>query len=327
MEAGKTIRLVATFVVGVVLVTGAALIYLVAKEPREEHAPIRQWLPGPSRLPTPPAHVGSSEIENAAGPPASSPISMQASEFEAYSPAASATSPSAGSRNRHTAGYHSGSTPTQISSNSALPTRIASSGVPAGLEPPTTDPPNVVRHQAGTEDDKALALAAQPHRVTLPAGTPLTVKLTKGLSTDQTKQGQFFQAILASPIIRDGFVLAETGSAVTGEVVRAKRAGLFGRAPELRLTLLDIHASDNQVARIQTTLWDYTGRSHNVVTGTFRSAMGAVTGAVQGAARGSGITSQQKNAAVNGRTILVPANTVLEFRLLAPVSLTERFHQ
>ena len=307
---------------------GAALIYLVAKEPREEHAPIRQRLPGPSRLPTPPTHERTSETEDAARPPASSPVSMEASEFEAYSPSTSTATLAAGSRNRHTTGYHSSSTPLQTSSSSTLPTTIASSsGVPAGLEPLNTDPPGLVQHPMGAQDDKALALAAQPHRVTLPAGTPITVKLTQALSTDQAKPGQLFQATLTSPILRDGFVLAEAGSLVTGEVVRAKRAGLFGRAPDLRLMLIDIHASDNQVARIHTTFWDDTGRSHNVVSGTLRSAMGAVTGAVQGAARGSGIVSQQKSSVVSDRTIFLPANTVLDFRLVAPVSLTERFHQ
>jgi hypothetical protein len=155
----------------------------------------------------------------------------------------------------------------------------------------------------------------------------LTVKLAEPLSTDQSKEGQYFRATLAVPVVEDGFVIADAGSGVTGEVVESRHPGLFGRAPDLRLTLVQIRTTDNQVVRVETISWNDRGRSRNPVTGTIRSAVGAV-GALTGAVHSNGVLAPQntQTAAANGHNVLLPANTVLEFRLAAPVSLTEHTH-
>jgi hypothetical protein len=143
--------------------------------------------------------------------------------------------------------------------------------------------------------------------VTLYAGTPVNITLWETVSTDQAKKGRYFRAILASSIVKDGLIIAQAGSAVTGQVVTSKGTGLFGHRPELRLTLCDIRTTDNQVVRIQTYQWDEKGRSHHLVTGPFRSAFDVL-------------------AARNPGTLVLPPNTALQFRLAAPVSITERPH-
>jgi hypothetical protein len=147
--------------------------------------------------------------------------------------------------------------------------------------------------------------APERHTMTLFPGTPINVTLGETISTDETKRGGYFRAILASPIVKDGFIIAEAGSAVRGQVVASKGTGLFGRRPELRLTLCDIRTTDNQLVRIQTYQWDEKGRSHHAVTVPFRSAFDVL-------------------AARNPGTLLLPPNTALQFRLIAPVSITER---
>ncbi len=167
----------------------------------------------------------------------------------------------------------------------------------------------------------------RPRTLTVARGTPVNVKLEEPLSTEQAKKGKLFHASLASPIVTDGFVVAQAGSGVTGKVLESRRAGVFGRRPELQLVLLDIQATDKQVVPVQTGTWDDTGRAHNPLESTMRSAVGAVSGAVTGAARGSGMMPEQcDRCESSSRIIMLPANTTLQFRLVAPVLVTERKH-
>jgi hypothetical protein len=153
----------------------------------------------------------------------------------------------------------------------------------------------------------------------------LTVKLTEPLSTDHAKAGQYFRATLAVPLTRNGVVIADAGSGVTGEVVAAKRLGMFGRAPDLRLVLVELRTTDNQIVHIQTSSWDARGRGYNPVSGTVRSAFGAVSGALAGAARGSGLVAEDDGARFTGsRNVFLPANSILEFQLATPLSVIER---
>lgn len=214
----------------------------------------------------------------------------------------------------------------------ASPSPSAASFKRAPIEQPTTALSSWSTSQStpilSQSDDAAgkpasAATAARPHTVTLWSGTPLTVKLIDPLSTERVKEGQYFHATLASPIVRDGFVIAEAGSGVTGKVITSKHAGLFGHAPDLRLVLVELRTTDNQLVHVQTTSWDDRGRGHNLVSGTVRSAFGAVSGAVTGAVRGSGLLAEDRSS-TDGRNVFVPSNSILEFRLAAPVSLTER---
>jgi hypothetical protein len=172
------------------------------------------------------------------------------------------------------------------------------------------------------------ASAPQPHVVTLWSGTPLLVKVADTLSTDRARKGQLFRATLQSPVVSDGVTIAEAGAAVTGQVIESKRAGKFGSAPDLRLILVDIHSTDNQTVRVETVSWNDRGRSHNPVTGPIRSAIGAVSGVVTRASRDGAIVPEQSSEAAvrNGRDLILPANAVLQFRLAAPVSVTEQAH-
>ena len=159
----------------------------------------------------------------------------------------------------------------------------------------------------------------EPHTVTLSSGTILKVRLTQPVSTDGGSKGQLFNATLLSPIVQDGYVIADSGAPVTGEIVESKRAGKFGGTADLQLVLVEMHTTDQQDVRIESTSWNDHGRSHRLITAPFR-VLGALSGS-----HGSG--AQEYNvAAVHGRNITLPADTVLQFELAAPVSLTEHVH-
>ena len=58
-----------------------------------------------------------------------------------------------------------------------------------------------------------------PNKVTIPAGTLLTVRLGEKLSTERNQPGDQFSAVLDQPLVIDGFVLAERGSKAQGRIV------------------------------------------------------------------------------------------------------------
>jgi hypothetical protein len=90
----------------------------------------------------------------------------------------------------------------------------------------------------------------EPNRVTLPAGMSITVRMNEALSPDRNAQGDVFSGTLEKPVTADGFVIAERGARVRGEVVDAKR-----EIPELTIRLKEISTSDGQRVQIVSEAW------------------------------------------------------------------------
>ena len=63
-----------------------------------------------------------------------------------------------------------------------------------------------------------VAAPAQPHVVTLPSGTSISIRMGETLSTDHNFSGDTFRASLDRPIVQDGFIIAEKGSKVLGKI-------------------------------------------------------------------------------------------------------------
>lgn len=330
MEAARAIRLVAVFVVGVVLAMGGAMIYSVAAQMRQQRASLNQSVPqtvasgGPQAASvtetSAPQPETTSSVVRVPIPPPDEPSEAyvqvpQATVVHAPAlppPAAPASKLAINTRPRLS--NPAPGLPAEPASFNPASINPSSSGRPSTVQPWTTQPVESTIAANNPPGAVASAPAPQPHTVTLWSGTPLTVKLDQPLSTDQVKEGQYFRATLTVPVVQDGFVIADAGSGVTGEVIEARRAGLFGRAPNLRLVLKQIRATDDQVVPIETISWNDRGRRRNPVAGTVRTFAGAFSQAWVG-----------EEPFVNGlhHNLVLPANTILEFKLAAPVSLTE----
>src|SRR5215831_13508472 len=78
----------------------------------------------------------------------------------------------------------------------------------------------------------ATPLAAQPPReITLPAGTPISVRLGQSLDTKRDRPGAPFVAHLASPVMHGGQIVIPRGAPCRGHLVESKPSGrLTGRA-------------------------------------------------------------------------------------------------
>jgi len=329
VDSAKTIRLVAISVAAIVIAVGSAMIYSLARQMREQQAPHFATQPQPapaersslsgaaSTSPNRGAAEGTSVVEVTTRrlsrglsqayvrPPEMTVLHVDAAENRPRMPEIQAPSYAA-VRAPHLP-------PLKAPASDPATAQLVSAARVTPAPWPYNEP--VLKPASG-------ATAARAHTVTLWSGTPLRVKLVDSLSSDRAKEGEYFHATLATPIVRDGFVIAEPGSGATGKVIASRHAGMFGRAPDLRLVLVELRTTDNQVVHVQTMPWDDRGRGHNLVSGTVRSAFGAVSGAVSGAARGSGLVAQERTS-TDSRNVFLARNSLLEFRLAAPVSLTE----
>jgi hypothetical protein len=179
--------------------------------------------------------------------------------------------------------------------------------------------------------------APQPRTVTLPAGTNVVIRLAESLSPEHNYTGDTFRATLESPIITDGFVIAEKGSKVLGKIVNAQKPGRVQGVAELTLALTEINTSDGQRVKINTSAWNKkgaksTGQDGGKIAGG--AALGAIIGAIAGGGKGAAIGAGAGGAAgtgavlaSRGKTITLPIETRLTFRLTNPVTITENLNR
>ena len=173
-----------------------------------------------------------------------------------------------------------------------------------------------------------------PRQVVLEAGSPITIRLVQGLSTEYASSGEVFQATLADPLICDGLVVAERGARVTGRITDAKQAGRFNGVSLLELRLIDFLTADGQRIPISSDPWlkrgDSTGRGSAAKIGG-GAALGAVIGAIAGGGLGAAIGATAGGGAgagaaaiTGGKPVTIPNETVIRFRLASMVRITER---
>jgi len=85
----------------------------------------------------------------------------------------------------------------------------------------------------------------------VPAGTQLTVRLAKRLSSSSARGGESFAAVLDQPVVVRGRVLLNRGAAILGKVLAARASSPPERLGYLRLTLLQIEL-DGGTAQLET---------------------------------------------------------------------------
>jgi hypothetical protein len=210
---------------------------------------------------------------------------------------------------------------------------------PGGAQQPQYAPvPDVA--QVTPETPLPAAQAAQPSQprqpqtVTIAAGTNLTVRLGEAISTKDKVAGDSFRGTLEQPVVMNGFVIADKGSPVTGRVVSAQRGGHLSGSSGMSLQVTEINTTDRQTVRVQTSPWEKKGESNtagNVAKIGGGAAVGAIIGAIAGGGKGAAIGAAGGGAAgtgvaaaTGGKPTVVPIETLITFRLAAPVTITEQ---
>ncbi len=176
---------------------------------------------------------------------------------------------------------------------------------------------------------------AIPSRVTIPAGTWLTVRVDQPVSSDHNHAGDAFTATLTSPVVANGIVVARRGQTLAGRVTETAKAGFVKGTSRLGVELIDLSIVDGQRVPIKTTLMKYEGGRS---IGRDATAIGATTGigaAIGGAAAGgfgAGLGAIAGAGAsvigvlsTRGRSTEIYPETAITFQLSEPVDIsTER---
>jgi len=171
--------------------------------------------------------------------------------------------------------------------------------------------------------------AVLPQTLTVPAGTIVRVRVDDWLSSDRSVTGDSFSAVLEDPIVVGGWVVARRGQAQTGRISSVKK----GRSSALGVDLPELTLVDGQQLPLQTQLFQAAGgradRGRDVAIVGTTTGMGAVIGEIAGggvgAAIGAGLGATAGIIGVkstDGRPAVIAPETVLSFRLQAPVTIS-----
>jgi len=171
-------------------------------------------------------------------------------------------------------------------------------------------------------------LAPQP--VTLPEGTVLTVRLNETVSSKKNSAGDRFTATVAEPVEMDGKVVIPKGASVTGTVTDAKSLGKIKGSATLRLVLDSVTINDSKYdIRTSAVARHEKGKGKRTAEfGGGGAGAGALIGALAGGGKGAGIGALVGGGAgvaggafTGNKDIVLPAETMLSFKLLQPVEV------
>jgi len=171
-----------------------------------------------------------------------------------------------------------------------------------------------------------------PSRLTLQAGTFLTVRVDQTLSSDKNQTGDEFSATLTQPVIAGGVVVAQPGQMLGGRVAEAQKAGRVTGVSRLAVQLTDLTLVDGQQVPIETELTKLTGptsrgRDAGVIVGSGATgaAVGAAAGLGVGAAIGAGAGAIAGTVGVlltRGHPTVIYPESMLTFRLSEPITIS-----
>jgi hypothetical protein len=169
-----------------------------------------------------------------------------------------------------------------------------------------------------------------PQKVTIPAGTSLSVRLVDTIDSEKNQPGETFRATLNSPLSVEGEIAIPSGYDVEGHIVDVKSAGKFAGQSVVVLQLDRISVGGKSYS-IQTDEYKRQGSSRGKNTAEkvgAGAAIGAIIGGIAGGGKGAGIGAAAGGglgggvqAATKGQQIKLPTETVLNFTLQNPLTV------
>jgi hypothetical protein len=173
--------------------------------------------------------------------------------------------------------------------------------------------------------------AAPGTPVTLPAGEPILVRMIEGVDSKRNAVGDVFKASLETDLAVNNVLVARRGSDAFVRLAYTKEArGLSGSSElQLELTRIIIDGREFPVVSGEYTMKGK-GRGGDTAKKVGGGAIvGAIIGGVAGGGTGAAIGAGVGGAAgagaeilTRGRAVRVPSETLLEFRLDQPVTVT-----
>ncbi len=211
-------------------------------------------------------------------------------------------------------------------------------GQPTSAGQPTTSAP--AAGQPGQTDNQAAAAAPQapppPAVIELPAGTRLRVRLDSDLGSNTSQPGDRFSATIADPVVVNGQTVIPQRARAEGTVVDAKALGHFKGGALLSIRLERVHTRWGSYP-VATSSIDRAEKGKGKRSAGFiggGAAFGALIGGLAGGGKGAAIGAVAGGGAgtagtafTGNKQIVLPAETLLTFRLEHSVHITEQTPQ
>jgi hypothetical protein len=125
--------------------------------------------------------------------------------------------------------------------------------------------------------------------ITIPSGTPVTVRLQTGVSSATNNSGDSFDAVLDAPLVINGKTVAPAGATVTGKVVAAKSSGHLKDPGMIQLALSSITIDKKSVPVSSSSVVargaSHTKRNAAIIGGS--TGGGALIGGLLGGGKGA----------------------------------------
>ncbi|MGC2400382.1 MAG: hypothetical protein WA510_11385, partial [Acidobacteriaceae bacterium] len=164
---------------------------------------------------------------------------------------------------------------------------------------------------------------------TVPAGTSLVVRMGEAVSSKANNVGDTFSGTLAQSVVVGGVNVLRSGAPVTGTVTAAKGQGKFKGAGDLAIAITRVgnypvstssyEKAENGKGKRSAALIGGGGGGGALIGGLAGGGKGALIGGLLGAGAGTA------GAVFTGnKNISIPAETVVTFRLAAPITVTRK---
>jgi len=236
-------------------------------------------------------------------------------------PAVKAEKPTPSKKSRHSSGARDAAAKDQSNAT----TTAQNSEPPVAQEPPS--PADTTPAAAAVPPPPP-----PPKKVTIDQGTQLTVRLVDGIDSEKNEAGQTFHATLNAPLTANGEEVIPAGTDITGHIADLKSAGKF-KGQSLVVLQLDSLTAGGTTYNLQTDQYRKEGGSRGKNTAEkvgAGAAIGAIIGAIAGGGKGAAIGGAAGagvgggvQAATKGQQIKLPPETVLNFTLQAPITVTQ----
>jgi BON domain len=222
-----------------------------------------------------------------------------------------------------------GSTP----GNSFTGSSASASAHKLGVQPARTTPAPAVAESSpseAAESNSSRTSRAERGEVTIPAGDRISIRTTDTIDSGKANVGQTFRASLDAPLTSEGRVIVPAGAPATLQIQSVQAAGRIKGSSELsvRVTSIEYRGKTYPVnSSVYADAGNARGKQTAIKTGA-GAAAGAIIGAIAGGGKGAAIGSAAGggagfgwNALTHGQQVKIPSETILTFRLAAPLTV------
>ncbi len=218
------------------------------------------------------------------------------------------------------------------------PPPAPASPAPVAQTPSPAPAPVAPGQPAGVPGSSAAQAAAAPPpppapvQYTVPSGTALVVRMEQTVSAKNNNVGDSFSGALAQSVLVRGVNVLRAGTRVTGTVVASKGQGRFKGDGALGIAIQRVGNYSVSTTSYEKTASGKGKRSAGFIGGG--GGGGALIGGLAGGGKGAliggllGAGAGTAGAAFTGnKDVSVPAESVVTFRLTAPITVSKAVAQ